>query len=216
MPHPGRTEHGPARPAEPFTDASPPRTLAGLNALGADLGSFVAGGARAVPGEGPMGAALALVGEQPGDVEDAQGRPFVGPAGHLLDRALAAAEIPREACYLTNAVKHFKFVQRGKRRIHQKPTAGEVSHYRWWLEAELDLVAPHLVVALGTTALLALTGKALTLARTRGPARLGHWDGFVTVHPASVLRTPREKRPQAFAALVADLRAARELSEAHH
>lgn len=136
-------------------------------------------------------------------------------SGHLLDRALAAADIARKDCYLTNAVKHFKFAQRGKRRIRQKPTAGEVSHYRGWLEAALELAAPCLVVALGTTALLALAGKALTISSSRGgAAHLGHWDGFVTVHPSSVVRTPREERTVAFAAILADLRAARELSEA--
>ena len=103
---------------------------------------MVEGGTRAVLGEGPVGAAIAFVGEQPGDQEDLQGRPFVGPAGQLLDRALAEVGIDRSEAYVTNAVKHFKYVQRGKRRLHQRPTAGEVTHYRWWLKKELDLVAP--------------------------------------------------------------------------
>ena len=113
-----------------------------------------------------------FVGEQPGDQEDLQGRPFVGPAGQLLDRALAEAGIDREQAYLTNAVKHFKFEQRGKRRIHQKPTAGEVKHYRPWLMKELELVGPRLVVALGATAVLALAGKAMPITRARGRARV--------------------------------------------
>lgn len=214
MSHRGSAGHASAEAPELSPNAPRTTSLADLDAGGAAVGSFVAGRARAVPGEGPLGAPLALVGEQPGDVEDLEGRPLVGPAGHLLDRALAGASIARKDCYLTNAVKHFKFAQRGKRRIRQKPTAGEVSHYRWWLEVALELAAPRLVLALGTTALLALAGKALTISSSRGAAHLRHWDGFVTVHPSSVLRTPREKRTVAFAAILADLRAARELSEA--
>lgn len=113
---------------------------------------------RIVFGEGPVSAAIAFVGEQPGDEEDRMGRPFVGPAGHLLDRAMAEAGIDRSRVYLTNAVKQFKFIERGKRRIHQKPSMSEVTHYRWWLRRELDLVDPQMVVALGATAALALAG----------------------------------------------------------
>ena len=110
-----------------------PKTLSDLNAIIAASEPLVPGAARAVLGEGPVGAAIAFVGEQPGDVEDQEGKPFVGPAGKLLERAMSEAGIERKASYLTNAVKHFKYEQRGKRRIHQKPTAGEVKHYRWWL-----------------------------------------------------------------------------------
>ena len=138
-----------------------PASLADLNALIAAAPPMVEGGTRAVLGEGPVGAAIAFVGEQPGDQEDLQGRPFVGPAGQLFDRALTEAGIDRAEAYVTNAVKHFKYVQRGKRRLHQRPTAGEVKHYRWWLKQELDLVGPRLVVALGATAVLALSGKAM-------------------------------------------------------
>ena len=120
------------------------------------------------PRRRPGRRAIAFVGEQPGDQEDLQGRPFVGPAGQLLDRALAEAGIDRSEAYVTNAVKHFKFVQRGKRRLHQRPTAGEVTHYRWWLKNELDLVGPRLVVALGATAVLALAGKPLPITANRG------------------------------------------------
>ena len=137
------------------------KTLDALNAIIAASRPLVAGATRAVLGEGPAGASIAFVGEQPGDQEDRQGRPFVGPAGQLLDRAMSDAGIDRHSVYLTNAIKHFKFEQRGKRRIHQKPTAGEVKHYRWWLDQELKFVHPKLVVALGATAVLALAGKPL-------------------------------------------------------
>jgi len=111
-----------------------------LNAIIAAAGPLVPGAARAVLGEGPMHPALAFVGEQPGDQEDVEGRPFVGPAGQLLTRAMEDAGIDRATSYLTNAVKHFKYEQRGKRRLHQKPTTGEVKHYRWWLLRELEIV----------------------------------------------------------------------------
>lgn len=160
------------------------------------------------------GAAIAFVGEQPGDQEDRQGRPFVGPAGRLLDRALSEAGIDRRETYVTNAVKHFKFVERGKRRIHQRPTAGEVRHYRWWLDKELAFVNPHIIVALGAIAVLALAGKALPISRNRGAARFGDRRGFITVHPSFLLRLPGdEARAQALAAFVADLRRIRELSQ---
>ena len=120
---------------------------------------------------------------------------------------MADAGIQRNAAYLTNAVKHFKFEERGKRRIHQKPTAGEVSHYRWWLDRELDFVAPKLVVALGATAVLALTGKAIPITRARGPASFGKpYEGFITVHPSYLLRLPDEAKEDAYAAFVADLK----------
>lgn len=192
----------------------PAQNLDDLNARGRALGSFVPGGQRAVFGEGPLNAPLLLVGEQPGDKEDEAGRPFVGPAGHLLDRALARAGIAREAVYLTNVVKHFKYIHIGKRRIHQRPTVGEVRHYRWWLEQEIALVAPRLVVAMGATAVSALTAKAQPISRIRGPAKLGGWPGYVTVHPAAILRVPADDREASYAAFVRDLTAARRLSEA--
>ena len=174
----------------------------------------VTGGTRAVPGEGPLHPALALVGEQPGDQEDLMGRPFVGPAGKLLDRALAEAGIDRAQVYVTNAVKHFKFLPRGKRRLHAKPNAGEVKHYRWWLEKELELVKPRLVVALGATAVLALTGKALPVMKNRGPHELAGHPGFITVHPSALLRAPDDAaRRKGFAAFVADLKAAKKQAE---
>jgi len=193
------TESSMPLPREPAaaTAEADPATLEELNRRLAAAPPMVEGGTRAVPGEGPVGAAIAFVGEQPGDQEDREGRPFVGPAGQLLDRALAEAGIDRSRSYLTNAVKHFKFVQRGKRRLHQKPTAGEVAHYRWWLKRELDLVAPRLVVALGATAVLALAGKPLPIAANRGPTSFDNRPGYITVHPSYLLRIPDKADRQA-------------------
>ena len=184
-----------------------PQTLEELNRLIAASPPLVPGATQAVLGEGPANAAIAFVGEQPGDQEDLAGRPFVGPAGQLLGRAMAEAGIARRETYLTNAVKHFKFELRGKRRLHMKPTAGEVKHYRWWLMKELEFVQPRLVVALGATALLALTGKALPIIRFRGAMEMDGRAGYVTVHPSYLLRLPDEAAKQeAYAAFVADLR----------
>jgi DNA polymerase len=195
--------------------AEEPRSLAELNRMIAAAPPLVATGGHAVLGEGPEGAAIAFVGEQPGDQEDVQGRPFVGPAGQLLTRAMTEAGIDRDKVYVTNAVKHFKFLQRGKRRIHQKPTTGEVRHYRWWLVKELDFVHPRLTVALGATAVLALAGKALPIGRNRGPASFENRPGFITVHPSSLLRIPEEEaRHEAYAAFVADLVQIRDLARA--
>jgi len=192
---------------------SPPRTLSQLNRAIAAAPPMVPGGTRAVLGEGPVRAAIAFVGEQPGDREDLEGRPFVGPAGQLLDRALSAAGVDRSKSYLTNAVKHFKYEQRGKRRLHQKPTAGEVRHYRWWLQQELELVAPRIVVALGATAVLALAGKALPITRNRGATTFDGRAGYITVHPSYLLRLPdAEARRDAYEAFVADLRTVRALA----
>lgn len=174
---------------------------------------MVEGGTRAVLGEGPIGATLAFVGEQPGDQEDLQGRPFVGPAGQLLDRAMAQAGIDRSHAYVTNAVKHFKFQQRGKRRIHQKPTMGEVKRYRWWLFNELTFVQPHLVVALGATAAYALSGAPVVIGRSRGPAEFETFKGFITIHPSSLLRLrDRAERETAFNQFVRDLKSAQRLA----
>jgi uracil-DNA glycosylase family protein len=193
---------------------SPPRTLSQLNRAIVAAPPMVPGGTRAVLGEGPVRAAIAFVGEQPGDREDLEGRPFVGPAGQLLDRALSAAGVDRSKSYLTNAVKHFKYEQRGKRRLHQKPTAGEVRHYRWWLQQELELVAPRIVVALGATAVLALAGKALPITRNRGATMFDGRAGYITVHPSYLLRLPdAEARRDAYEAFVADIRTVRALAE---
>ena len=190
-----------------------PRSLDELNRLIAAAPPMVEGGTRAVPGEGPVGAAIAFVGEQPGDQEDLQGRPFVGPAGQVFDRALAEAGIDRGATYVTNAVKHFKYVQRGKRRLHQRPTAGEVKHYRWWLKTELDLVGPRVVVALGATAVLALAGRALPIGANRGETSFDNRRGYITVHPSYLLRLPDEaEKARAYAAFRDDLVRIREMA----
>jgi uracil-DNA glycosylase family protein len=189
------------------------RTLADLNKMIATIRPLPGFSSSPVPGEGPVGARIAFVGEQPGDQEDLQGKPFVGPAGQLLNRAMADAGIKRKSAYITNAVKHFKFEQRGKRRIHQKPTAGDVTHYRWWLDQELKIVQPRIVVALGATAVLALAGKALPIKRNRGRADFNGRRGFITVHPSYLLRVPdRDAKEQAFKDFVDDLKDIRELS----
>jgi uracil-DNA glycosylase family protein len=190
-----------------------PTTLQELNALMAKAGPLVPGAGRAVFGEGPEHAGIAFVGEQPGDQEDRQGRPFVGPAGQLLSKVMAEVGIDRAQTYLTNAVKHFKFEQRGPRRIHSKPTAGEVKHYRPWLIRELELVEPRLVVALGATAVLALSGKAIPISRARGRARFDGFQGYITVHPSYLLRLPdAESRQQGYEAFRADLARIRDLA----
>ena len=150
---------------------------------------------QTVFGEGPLEASIMFVGEQPGDHEDLAGRPFVGPAGAIFDKALEAAGIDRSTVYVTNAVKHFKFIQRGKRRIHNKPDAGEIEACRWWIEHERALIKPPVTVALGATAARSLVGKVVTISRVRGePLTLA--DGsecWVTAHPSSILRAPDEE-----------------------
>ncbi|TCD11360.1 UdgX family uracil-DNA binding protein [Oricola cellulosilytica] len=151
------------------------------------------GATQAVFGEGPADADLLFVGEQPGDQEDIEGRPFVGPAGQLLDQILAEVGIDRSDAYVTNAVKHFKFEPRGKRRIHQTPNAGEVEQCRWWLEKEIELVGPKLLVALGATAAAALLGRRGGIMRERGSIQPRAADGLpvlLTYHPSFLLRIP--------------------------
>ncbi|ABC91734.1 putative uracil DNA glycosylase protein [Rhizobium etli CFN 42] len=150
---------------------------------------------QTVFGEGPRDAAVMFVGEQPGDQEDIAGRPFVGPAGKLFDQVIAEAGIDRSMLYVTNAVKHFKYEPRGKRRIHQKPTMGEVKQCRWWLDLELALVKPKLIVAMGATALAALTDVTGRLQDVRGKAMAieGGRTLFVIVHPSYLLRIPDER-----------------------
>jgi uracil-DNA glycosylase family protein len=190
-----------------------PTSLAALNRLITAAEPMVKGGTRAVLGEGPRHAPIAFVGEQPGDQEDIAGKPFVGPAGKLLDKAMQEAGIDRRAVYVTNAVKHFKFELRGKRRIHSKPTAGEVKHYRWWLEKELDLVKPRLVVALGATAVLALAGKPLAVGANRGPIVLDGRPSFITIHPSFLLRMPEQDKPLAWKQFIADMKRIRAIAE---
>ena len=168
---------------------------------------------QTVFGEGPLGATMMFVGEQPGDQEDLAGHPFVGPAGQMFDRALAAAGITREETYVTNAVKHFKFEPRGRRRIHAKPDAGEIEACRWWIEQERMLLRPKVTVALGATAARSLFGKVMTIGRERGRAlRLPGDDGgeaWITVHPSYLLRLPDEAAKEAeYARFVEDLKMA--------
>ncbi len=162
---------------------------------------------RLVFGEGPVPARIVLVGEQPGEVEDRTGRPFVGPAGRLLDRALAEAGLDRARLYVTNAVKHFKFTSRGRRRFHTRPDAGEIAACRPWLLREIEIVDPEIVALLGATAARALLGRTVAVTRLRG--RFRPWQGrtlFFTVHPSSVLRVEDpEAQARAFAALRDDL-----------
>lgn len=169
-------------------------------------------GTQTVFGEGPRDASLMLVGEQPGDQEDRQGRPFVGPAGRLLDRALADAGIDRSEAYVTNAVKHFKWVPRGKRRIHSKPSSYEVRACTPWLEAEIAAVSPTLVVCLGATAAQALLGTGFRVSKNRGRVLKaeGGYPVLATLHPSAILRGPSDSRERSYGDLVDDLRRARE------
>jgi uracil-DNA glycosylase len=168
---------------------------------------------QTVFGEGPADAAVMLVGEQPGDQEDLAGRPFVGPAGKVLDRALKAAGIERDEVYITNAVKHFKNEPRGKRRIHKKPDTSEIDACRWWLDNELEVVRPRVIVALGATAVRGLLLKSMPINANRGKliALGGEMQCVITVHPSYLLRIrdDRDKRRE-FDLLVRDLRFAAE------
>ena len=199
-------------------DAAPERRIHTLDELKAatmacrecPIGEFAT---QSVIGEGKLKPKLMLVGEQPGDQEDLQGHPFVGPAGKLLARALDAAGIPREQTFVSNAVKHFKFELRGKRRIHKSPAVREIAACHHWLEDEIALVKPAALVALGATAARSLLGRAVPVTAERG-----HWiarpDGrevLVTLHPSALLRVDPEQREAAFEAFVVDLRQAQRL-----
>lgn len=170
---------------------------------------------QVVPGEGELGAALMLVGEQPGDSEDRAGKPFVGPAGRILDRALAEAGIPRGGAFVTNAVKHFKYELRGKRRLHKRPDAGEIEACHWWLDIERELVRPGVIVAMGATAARGVLGRSVTIAKTRDLTETLA-DGTrvrVTIHPSLLLRlqTDAEKAAE-YDHFVGDLRFAAALA----
>src|SRR5215475_894891 len=169
---------------------------------------------QVVPGEGPTHARFMLVGEQPGDKEDLAGRPFVGPAGRILDAALADAGIPRDETFVTNAVKHFKHEMRGKRRLHKRPNAYEIERCKWWNDLERQIVKPQVVVALGATAARSLIGRTVTITKIRGEPIDLH-DGarlVVTVHPSALLRTEDEADKRAkYQELVRDLKVAARL-----
>ncbi len=172
-------------------------------------------GTQTVFGEGPVDAKIMFVGEQPGDQEDLAGKPFIGPAGQLLDRALGEAGVDRSQTYVTNAVKHFKFEQRGKRRIHSKPNGSEIDACRWWIEQERVLIRPPITVALGATAARSLFGKPVTISAMRGRAHTvsDGGEGWVTVHPSFLLRV-RDNREEEYARFVDDLRVIGERAKA--
>jgi DNA polymerase len=202
----------PARPGEPVSELLPERpTLNTVReaARGCKACDLYRRGTQTVFGEGPRKAEIMLVGEQPGDAEDLAGHPFVGPAGRLLDNALEEAGIDRALVYVTNVVKHFKWEPRGKRRIHAKPNAAEIGACRPWLETEIALVKPRVLICLGATAAQALLGKAFKVSRQRGepvPSTLAPRVA-ATVHPSSILRAPDdESRRQEMTRFVQDLR----------
>src|SRR5580700_4410790 len=194
--------------AEFIPDHPTPHTLraAVQKCRGCDL---YAQATQAVFGEGPISAEIVLVGEQPGDEEDRKGHPFVGPSGKLLDRALADAGIDRSLVYVTNAVKHFKFEERGKRRIHKKPSGLEIRACQPWLEAEIDLIQPQIIVCLGASAAQSIFGSAYRLTKERGQFVRNSWAPHVTstVHPSAILRAPDEQqRHVEYEKFVADLK----------
>jgi DNA polymerase len=199
----------PSRDATPYLPVKPtlPKLRDAVNHCeGCDLYQHATQG---VLGEGPAGARVLFIGEQPGSEEDLKGRPFVGPSGKLLDRTLEEAGIDRTQVYVTNAVKHFKFEERGKRRIHKKPSASEVNACRPWLETEVNLIRPRVIVCLGATATQAVLGRAHRLTQERGHFVEHDWAASVTatVHPSAILRAPDDdQRHQQYAAFVADLK----------
>ena len=219
------TEHRKRRPAavkpgQPVSDLLPDRpTLPGVReiAAGCKACDLYKRGTQTVFGEGPPKAELMLVGEQPGDAEDLAGHPFVGPAGRLLDTALEEAGIDRSQVYVTNVVKHFKWEPRGKRRIHAKPNAAEIGACRLWLDVEIALVKPRVLVCLGATAAQALLGKSFKVSQQRGTVVPSPLAPIVsaTVHPSSILRAPDdETRREEMRRFVKDLRTiAREISK---
>ena len=168
---------------------------------------------QTVFGEGASHALLMLVGEQPGDKEDLAGKPFVGPAGRVLDRALADAGIERKKAYITNAVKHFKFVRRGKIRLHQKPDASEIAACNAWLLQERAVIKPRLIVALGATAARGVFGKLMPIGKSRGRilALDDHSNGMITIHPSYLLRVQDDDKEREYEAFVGDLRVAAKL-----
>ncbi|MGD0334924.1 MAG: UdgX family uracil-DNA binding protein [Xanthobacteraceae bacterium] len=195
---------------------TPPEPIKSLRQLAAAEGNctrcpLYRDATQAVPGEGPRRAAFMLVGEQPGDREDITGKPFVGPAGRVLDQALRDAGIAREETFVTNAVKHFKHEMRGKRRLHKRPNNDEIERCKIWLDMERSLVKPATIVALGVTAARSLTGRTVTIGKLRGkPVDMG--DGtrlVITIHPSALLRIEDEdERHAAYRSFVADLKAA--------
>jgi DNA polymerase len=194
---------------------SPADALAALRRKAArcELCDHACHATQTVFGEGPLDARLMVVGEQPGDREDIAGRPFVGPAGEVFDAALGEAGLARGDLYLTNAVKHFRFTPKGKKRLHQPPRVGHIDHCRWWLKAERELVKPRLTLAMGATAIRALHGAPLKVeaARRDGFDCFDGGKAFASLHPAAILRqTTAADRDHAYRSLVDDLKRARE------
>lgn len=195
--------------------------MSGLQALkeaeaGCSRCSLYLHATQVVPGEGPADARLMFVGEQPGDAEDMRGLPFVGPAGRLLDRAIADAGLDRIRIFVTNAVKHFKFAQRGKRRLHKRPDAYEIDRCRWWLDQERAIVEPAIVVALGATAARGVLGRSVTISKVRGEILEDNDGGrvLITVHPSYLLRIQGDdEREEAYRSFVQDLRVCAEALE---
>jgi uracil-DNA glycosylase len=204
----------PAETAEPLVPERPSLSRLREAAAGCRACPLWKTGTQTVFGEGLTKAEVVFVGEQPGDREDREGRPFVGPAGRVLDDALAEVGIDRRLAYVTNAVKHFKWEARGKRRIHQKPNAEELAACRPWLDAELSVLHPQVLVVLGATAAQALLGRSFRVTKQRGAPVESELAPSVlaTVHPSSILRAPDEAaRREAYEAFVADLRVVRRL-----
>lgn len=205
---PAKEPYPTAEPFLPEKRSLPTLAEAAKGCKGCDL---YRNATQTVFGEGPGKARLILVGEQPGDKEDLAGHPFVGPAGQLLDKALVEAGIPRDEVYVTNAVKHFSFTPRGKRRMHQKPTARQIGACKPWLESEIEVLKPRLVVCLGATAAQALLGAEFRVTKDRGKVIEAESGLAVlaTVHPSSLLRIPDSReREAAYESFVADLRVA--------
>jgi len=206
-----------ARAPEDAMDANEARTIDALRQEAAECTRchLYRDATQTVFGEGPSDAQIMFVGEQPGDQEDLAGKPFVGPAGQKFNAALDQAGIERTKVYVTNAVKHFKYEPRGKRRIHAKPNGGEIQACRFWLEREIALVNPSLIVALGATAAQSLAGHAVTILKERGkPTTFGEYRGLITVHPSFLLRLPdAEQAEREFGRFVDDLKCARQMIE---
>jgi len=200
-----RTQH-PANPLLPLTGGLQELKRTAKDCKNCDLWKL---GTQTVFGEGGPKAQVMLVGEQPGDQEDLEGRPFVGPSGKLLDKALEEAGIDRKKVYVTNAVKHFKWEPRGKRRIHKKPNAAEIAACRPWLDGEIAALQPKIIVCLGATAAQSLLGRTFRVTQHRGEFLKSDLAPFVmaTVHPSSILRAPDEKsRHEAMEQFIADLK----------
>ena len=195
--------------AAPFVPANPTLVTLRTAAIGCEGCHLYRSATQTVFGEGLETARVMLIGEQPGDKEDLEGRPFVGPAGRLLNQALDEAGVDRRTVYVTNAVKHFKFEPRGKRRIHQKPGSIEIQACKPWLQAEIDVIQPQIVVCMGATAAQALMGPKFRVTKDRGLV-LPYDEGMrimATVHPSSLLRvTDRERRKEEYGRFVEDLR----------